>query len=230
MRLHRVEQGSQAWYRLRLGKPTASNFDKIVTPSGQPSKQADDYLYRLVCEQILNESMDDEIGYVQWVARGKENEPNAVASYQFANDVELEPGGFMTTDDGWVGASPDRLYPGHKEAVEIKCPAPWTLLKYHFEGLEKAYIAQLQGQILVGELKCVHFYAWHPNMPPFEHTVLPDTAYLSVLRAGLQTFVSQLIRHVERARALGEWAPVRRVETPGEVAYQRDEDQQLRDT
>ena len=87
MKLHRVEQGSVEWYRLRLGRPTSSNFHKIVTPKGEPSKQAPKYLYRLVAERLLNETMDDEIGFVKWVAQGKEQEPYAVKQFEFVNDV-----------------------------------------------------------------------------------------------------------------------------------------------
>ena len=34
MIIHEVEQGSGDWLKLRLGIPTASEFDKIITPTG----------------------------------------------------------------------------------------------------------------------------------------------------------------------------------------------------
>lgn len=228
MKLYRVEQGSVDWYRLRVGRPTSSNFHRIVTPKGEPSKQAVKYLYRLVAERLLHESMDDEIGFVQWVARGKEQEPNAVAQFQFVNDVELEPGGFVTTDDGRIGASPDRLFKSHKEALEFKAPAPWTQLQYLLEGPGEDYRAQVQGQMLVGEFDAVHFYSFHPQMPPCHKVTLPDRHYIPVLRAALNSFCDILDATTERARALGVYAVVRRVETPADVAYQADEDVQLK--
>jgi hypothetical protein len=229
MRLYRVEQGSVEWYRRRLGIPTSSNFHKIVTPAGAPSKQAIKYLYRLVAERLLHETMDDEIGFVKWVQNGKENEPYAVKQFQFANQIELEPGGFVTTNDGRIGASPDRIFKGHKESLEIKSPAPWTQLQYLLEGPEDAYIAQTQGHLLVGdEFDAVHFYSYNPRTPSFHRVVLRDPHYQSILAAALDQFCDVLDKTTERAKALGAYSVVRNVETPGEIAYQADEDTQLR--
>ena len=93
MRFYPVAQGSAEWYALRIGRPTASMFHKIVTPKGEPSKQAVKYLYRLLAERLLHDTMDDQIGFVQWVEWGKQQEGNAVAAFQFANDMIAEPGG-----------------------------------------------------------------------------------------------------------------------------------------
>ena len=227
MKLYRVEQGSAEWYRLRLGKPTSSNFHKIVTPKGEPSKQATKYMYRLIAERLLNETMDDEIGFVKWVAAGREQEPYAVKQFEFVNEVELEPGGFVTSNDGRIGASPDRLFKGHKESLEIKSPAPWTQLQYLLEGPDDAYIAQTQGHLLVGdEFDAVHFYAFNERTPPFYKVILRDQRYQGVLASALNVFCDKLDVMTERARALGAFAVVRRVETPGDIAY--GEDEQLR--
>jgi hypothetical protein len=229
MKLYRVEQGSVDWYRLRLGKPTSSNFHRIVTPKGEPSKQAVKYLYRLVAERLLNETMDDEIGFVKWVASGKEQEPYAVKQFEFVNDVELEPGGFVTSDDGRIGASPDRIFKGYKQSLEIKSPAPWTQLQYLLEGPDDAYIAQTQGHLLVGDgFDAVHFYSYNPRTPPFHQVVRRDPRYQGILAAALDAFCDQLDNATVRARALGAFSRVRTVETPADVAYQQDEYVQLR--
>ena len=229
MILHRVEQGSAPWYKRRLGIPTSSSFHKIVTPKGEPSKQAANYLYRLVAERLLNETMDDEIGFVKWVQQGREQEPYAVRQFEFVNEVTLEPGGFVTTNDGRLGASPDRIFKGHKESLEIKSPAPWTQLRYLLEGPDDAYIAQTQGHLLVGdEFEAVHFYTYNPRTPPFHKVILRDPRYQALLASALDQFCDTLDVQTERARALGAFAGVRRVETPSDIAYQGDEYAQLR--
>ena len=229
MKLYRVEQGSADWYRLRLGKPTSSNFHRIVTPKGEPSKQEVKYLYRLVAERLLNETMDDEIGFVKWVAKGREEEPYAVKQFEFVNEIELELGGFVTSNDGRIGASPDRIFKGHKESLEIKSPAPWTQLQYLLEGPDDAYIAQTQGHLLVGdEFEAVHFYSYNARTPPFHRVVLRDARFQNVLASALSAFCDTLDATTERARALGAFAVVRHVETPADVAYQSDEYVQLR--
>ena len=203
--IHKCEQGSVEWYSLRLGIPTSSMFHKIITPGGKVSEQRHAYRYRLIAERLLKESMDQPLS-VEWVERGKELEPHAVAHFQFLNQVELEPVGFVTTNDGKLGCSPDRLVKNKAQAVEIKCPAPWTQIGYLLDGPGADYKPQVQGQILVGGFECVHFYAFHDRMPSLLETTRPDPAYLKLLIGGLSQFCEELDRETERARSLGAYA------------------------
>lgn len=177
-------------------------------------------MYKLCAERLLNESLDDDLGYIQYVREGREREPQAVAMFDFINEVRLEPGGFVTTDDGRLGASPDRLLKGTKEAVEVKCPAPQTMVKYLLDGPGDDYRAQVQGQILVGEFQAVHFFGWHPQMPPFHKVTVPDRQYLGALRGALNAFCDALDVMTERARSLGAYVKTRQVETPFERALE----------
>jgi hypothetical protein len=219
MIFHKLEQGSTAWYDARLGIPTASNFHKIITPKGEPSKQAIKYMYRLIAERLLRESQDDQLDFVRWVEHGRTNEPNAVALFEFTNELQLEPGGFVTTNDRRIGCSPDRMLNGGKEAVEIKCPAAFTQIGYLLDGPGEDYRAQVQGQLLVGEFKGVHFFTYHPQMPPFYQVHLPDMRFMGMLQSALSAFCDALDVCTERARALGAYAVVRQVATPADVAY-----------
>lgn len=223
-----VEQSSTAWYAMRLGIPTASQFSKIITPTGGASKQARKYQYRLIAERLLKESQDDQIGYVRWVDHGTENEGKAAAMYEFTHERRLEPGGFVTTDDGRLGCSPDRLLDGGKEAVEIKAPAPWTQIGYLLDGLGDDYRPQVQGQLYVGGFEAVHFYSYHPQMPPYLIVNVPDKGFQRLLQPALNGFLDELDRLTERARSLGAYAVVQRPQTPADAAYQAEEDEPLR--
>lgn len=227
MKFFPVAQGSASWYELRLGRPTASNFHKIVTPGGKASAQAPKYLYRLVAERLLHDTMDDQIGYVQWVEWGKANEGHAVAQFEFTHEMQLEPGGLVMTDDGRLAASPDRIY-RKREGVEIKCPAPWTMVEYLLDGPGDDYRPQVQGQMLVGEFIGVHFYAYHPQMPAYHKVTLPDPNYQAVLRSALNMFCDALDVATERAKAIGAYAVTRRLQTPAEVAFDADRDVELK--
>ena len=50
---HDVRQYSQEYDRLKIGIPTSSNFHKIITPHGKPSKQWREYARVLIAERIL---------------------------------------------------------------------------------------------------------------------------------------------------------------------------------
>ena len=192
MKIHNVTQGSLEWVELRLGLPTASNFHKIVTPAkAQLSTQARKFAFLLIAEKLMNESLNP-LDNLEHIARGKEREPQAVKMYEFDQEVATEPVGFITTDDGRVGASPDRLLVGHAAALEIKCPAPQTHLEYLVDGFGADYMPQVQGQAYVGEFDFVDRYSFHPLMPPALVRTHRDEAYIAKLRAALDQFCDDL--------------------------------------
>jgi len=210
-KIHRVDQGTAEWHALRIGKPTASMFHKIITPkTGKPSTQAQEYMYRLIAERLLNEEMEDGLGRIEWVERGKIEEPNAAAQMSFTHNLELEPVGFVTSDDGRLGCSPDRLIVGKNEAVEIKCPAPWTQIGRLLDGPGEDYRPQVQGQLMIGEFDKVHFYSWHRRMPPVYAITGRDERYIALLRDLLNRFLDELDAETERARRMGSFAAVMR--------------------
>ena len=217
MRIVDCEQGSVEWFRARLGIPTASQFDQIVTPTGKLSKSADKYAYRLLAERLLNAPMTPVEGQ-EWMERGRELEPMAARQYEFLQDCEVERVGFITTDDGRLGASPDRLVKGKAVGVEIKCPAPHTHLRYLLEGAADSYRPQVQGQMLVAELERVDLYSYHPMMPACLIATPRDAAFIRLLSDALAEFNERLSEMLERARSLGIFQAYEHAATPADVA------------
>jgi hypothetical protein len=213
-KIHRVDQGTPEWYALRIGIPTASMFHKIITPGGKPSAQARGYMYRLIAERLLNEQMESGLDRIEHIERGKMDEPNARAQLSFTHNLELEPVGFVTDDAGRMGCSPDRLVAGSPEAVEIKCPAPWTQIGYLLDGPGDDYRPQVQGQMLVGEFEKVHFYSWHRQMPPKYLITNRDEKYIAVLFGLLDRFLDELDAETARARKMGSYAAYIRERAP----------------
>lgn len=199
-----VEQGTGEWFRLRMGIPTASCFDQIVTPAkGQLSKSSVKYAYRLICERLLKAPTESVEGQM-WMERGKEIEPQAVKQYEFVNDAETVPVGFITTDDGLIGCSPDRLVLSDRRiGLEIKCPSPHVHLGYLLDGQAEAYRPQVQGQLYVAELERADFYSYHPRMPACTIRTARDESYIKLLGAALRGFNEQLFEMLERAKAMG---------------------------
>ena len=214
MKIHTVAQGTAEWFALRLGIPTASEFDQIVTPkTGKLSASARKYAYRLVAEKLLHETMQTLDG-VAYIERGKELEPQAVRQYEFENDVETVPVGFITTDDGLIGASPDRLIKGRRMGLEIKCPAAHTHIGYLLDGHDEKYRPQVQGQLFVAELEQADFYSFHPRMPPATIRTPRDEPFINLLSSALVEFNERLAEMVARARSLGVFQAAAEVRTP----------------
>lgn len=185
MKIIDCEQGSIEWVTARLGKPTASEFHRILTPKGDLSKQATKYAYRLLAEFFLNQQMDSLEG-LEWIEHGKMSEDDAVRIYEFIHDVEVQKVGFITTDDGRIGASPDRLV--GKNGMEVKCPSPQVHIGYLLGDLGDKYKPQVQGEIFVGEFEWVDFFSHNVNFKPVDLRTFRDDDYIKLMEVALKDF------------------------------------------
>jgi hypothetical protein len=211
MKVHLCKQGTDDWYRIKIGIPSASQFHNILTPTGAPTTgdRRAKYKFRLVAERLLQQSMDDRFENY-WTKRGKELEHQAREAFVDArNCTGIDEVGFVTTDDGKIGASPDGflLIDGKRsrEGLEIKCPSPWVQVEYLLEGLENNYRPQVQGQMLVAGLECMHLWCWHPNMPEVHLPTLRDDDYIKKLARALFDFCNELDAETDRARRKGTY-------------------------
>ena len=104
MQILQADQGTQEWLDARLGRPSASQFSKLITTAGKPSASADEYINILIAERILGES--EPIYVNEWMQRGTELEPEARAMYELMHSVDVEEVGFILDDSGEFGCSP----------------------------------------------------------------------------------------------------------------------------
>lgn len=190
--IHQCEQNTPEWLMLRLGIPTASEFDRIITPkTGKLSSQAESYANRLLAEFILGAPLEDV--QTEWMIRGQETEDAAIAAAEFMLEVETERVGFVTTSDGKIGASPDRMYPGGKRGIETKCPSPSVHVAYmrgNRDALDEKYRCQLAGQMWVCEFEGVDVISYHPLLPTVHIRVDRDDK--------MEEFISNLSRAVRQ--------------------------------
>lgn len=192
MKILDLVQGSPEWFQARLGIPTASNFDKIVTADGSPSKQADKYIYQLAGEWASGQP--EENGFKsQAMTNGTEREAEARQFYEFTTGVTVKRVGFCITENFPIcGASPDGLIE-ECGGLEIKCPMAATHVSYSLKSeLPMEYWQQVQGNILVTGSKWWDFMSYYPGMKPFLTRVYPDDNFLNLLKCGLETFCTKL--------------------------------------
>ena len=213
MKFYPTEQRSDAWREMRLGRPTASNFHRIVSPTGRPSAQAPLYAAELISERIFNAAMLKDISGIPAVRHGIETEPEAAETLSGMLGVDLLPGGFMTDDKGLYGCSPDRLLisGNRRELVEIKCPYEIPIhVRNLLYGPSDDYKVQVQGQLLVSGFDAVHFLSYHQDCPPCYVRVERDQKFIDVLERMLADFCGRLEIDYVRALKMGEWGEARR--------------------
>lgn len=156
------EQGSEEWLAARLGIPTATGFENIVTATGKKSASYIKYMAELIEESILGGGDTFKSGFME---RGNQLEPQARAAYEFltGNDV-IQVGGVYLNEDREVMVSPDGLIPKLKKGLEIKCPKMSTHIRYLLEGgLPSEYVIQVQANLWVTGYETWDFVSYCPE-------------------------------------------------------------------
>lgn len=201
-----IRQRSPEWFALRRGIPTTSNFNRIILPNGKRSGQAKKYMHQLAYERLMNVNWEgNDLSNIAAVQRGISLEAKAVEVFQYRTGLETYPVGFITNDSGSVGCSPDRLIVHNNEALEVKVPTGPVMCGYLIDGIEDAYKAQLQGQILIGQFSRVHFFAYSDELPALYAVVEPDRGFLMLLNQYLVEFNQELLAGVQLIRDMGYW-------------------------
>jgi putative phage-type endonuclease len=186
-----IEQGSEAWLQLRLGKVTASRITDVIAQvkSGEAAGR-ENYRIELVCERLTGKPTE---GFTNaHMERGTELEPFARAWY------EVEKGEFVKqvpfVDHPTIknaGASPDGII--GEGLIEIKCPMAKTHIKYLLEDRVPAkYMPQMAWQMACTHSKWVDFVSYCPELPQdmqmFIKRYERDDAYIADLEAKVIEF------------------------------------------
>lgn len=212
MKHYHCKQGSEEWLRLRMGKPTSSAFDKLITAKKwEPTKGETrrDYAIYLLTELIL----DMPLAGVTTAAiqHGHTTEEKARASYEMLNGVRATPCGFITNDAGTYGTSPDSLVGTHG-GLEIKSPfSPPVHVRYmmYNDELVEEYFVQAQGQLYVrsdegkNEGLWTDLISYVGVMPMVQVRCIPNPVFQEKLHVAVRSFCAEFSDLVVRANALG---------------------------
>ncbi len=195
------EQYSDEWWAARVGRPSASCFDQILTPKTlKPSGQAQKYLYTLAGERLTGVK---ETGYHNAaMQRGMEMEEEARSLFEMTMDLDVEQVGIIYPDGQkrW-GCSPDGLM--DHAGLELKCPILSTHVAYLLAGgLPREYILQVQGAMLITGFSHWFFMSYYPKLSPLIIKVPRDDKICAALKIELEVFCERLDRVEEQLREL----------------------------
>lgn len=191
-----VEQRSEEWINIRLGKVTASRIADVTakTKTGWSASRAN-YMAELLSERLTGEPRDTFTNAaMQW---GTDMEPQARRVYEFMEGVEVQEVGFVPHPTiGMSGASPDGLV-GDLGLVEIKCPNTAT----HIETLlgapiDAKYLKQMQWQMACTSRNWCDFVSFDPRLPErmqiHIQRVHADGGMITELEAEVRDFLTEL--------------------------------------
>jgi len=172
-----VEQGTEEWWELKKGIPSASQYHRILTPArGEISKQAEDYAAELIGDEfglIAPEGVENFTNRaVRW---GIETENEAREWYCFQTGLEVRRAGWLTTKDGRFGCSPDGLV-GETGGLELKCPQSKTHVLYCLDPrrLLMDYRCQVHGALWISKRQWWDLVSYCPGLPGLRMRIEPD--------------------------------------------------------
>jgi putative phage-type endonuclease len=192
-----IDQQTEEWFNARLGIPTASGFDKLVTSKGEPSKQSQKYLWKLAGERVSGRS--EETFQNGAMMRGVELEAEAREFYELTHDVTVDRVGLVYPDeDKKFACSPDGLV-GEDGCLEIKCPSVSTHVGYLLDNrLPVEYVQQVQGTLLITGRDWLDFLSYYPGLKPLLVRVTRDEAFIGKLKESLALFCNELEEVVQK--------------------------------
>lgn len=197
MKIHReIAQGSLDWFNLRAGVVTASEMDRLITPAKLEAVKGKGFQTYLA-EKLAEKWCGPLPGANTWdMEQGTFLESEARPAFTVETGIAVESVGFVTTDDGRTGCSPDAAIfcDGRLEAgVEIKCPLPQTQIKYLLAGeLPPDYAPQVHGSMLVTGASHWWFFAYRRRMPPLCLKVGRDAGIIAKMKAAIDDFLDTM--------------------------------------
>lgn len=206
-----LEQGTEEWFKARLGLLTASEMKNIVTASTlkvADNKDTRAHVYEIAAQR-LNQYVEPSFQSYD-MARGKQEELYAAELYDANTDQTVGLCGFIT-NDRWgfkVGFSPDALV-GDDGLIEIKSRNQKYQTQTIIEDVvPKEFMLQIQSGLLVSERKWCDFVSYSNGMPMFTKRVYPDADIHSALVDAAQKFEDQVQAKMEVFKKNAKGLPV----------------------
>ena len=173
------DQGSGKWLEARCGLLTASEFDRILTPTLKIAANAKEraHLWELAAQRITKYVEPHYISDA--MLRGQEDEILARELYS-KHFAPVQQCGFVTNDK-WgftLGCSPDGLV-GDDGLIECKSRGQRFQVQTVCDFFEKAeipddFIVQVQGQLLITERRWCDVLSYSGGLPMIRMRVFPD--------------------------------------------------------
>jgi hypothetical protein len=217
---HRLEQRTDEWFQLRVGKLTASQAGKALatTKSGWSVSRLD-LCMQLACERITGVSCEIPFNPSLPMQVGLAGEDASVRYYEAFNGAVVDRSvGFLASDDGNYGCSPDGLvtYPtadGHALGVlEVKNPTTKNHVSYMLAGiLPPKYLTQVTHAMFVAgpEYKFCDFLSHDSRLPVglrgFIVREWRDEAKIAAHADAVALFMSEVEDKVRELRSLQQW-------------------------
>jgi putative phage-type endonuclease len=191
-----MDQGTEEWFTIRIGKVTASRVADVIakTKTGY-SATRDNYMAQLVCERLTGQKGESFSNAA--MQHGTDTEPLARAAYEALHDVLVDEVGFVPHPSIiMAGASPDGLV-GDDGLLEIKCPNTATHIETLLsQSVPGKYNTQMQFQMACTGRQWCDFVSFDNRLPEelqlFVKRVPRDNEFIKQMEDEVVKFLNEL--------------------------------------
>lgn len=207
-----VEQGSDDWFALKIGVPSASNFfDVMAGNAADGSKTRMKYMRLLGGEQITGIPMETFTSKA--MERGKEMEAEICSKYSFEWAVDVRHVGFIKRTiydpilgDLVIGCSPDGLI-DDDGGLEIKTLQPDLLMALIDSGrFPVEHVPQVQGSMWVSGRSWWDLVIGFRGFRSQRWRIRRDDVYIRMMQDEMRKFDHELRQMISRVRVKGGMA------------------------
>lgn len=208
MKIHIVEQNTLEWMKLHIGIPTAGTLNQMLDTSFnlRTGEMPKTYIHQKLAEKWRGKPLIDlsssasfstEQGFIL------EDEARPWAAIEL--ELNIDEVGFITTDDGKCGCSPDGIAISKKLGFEIKCPAAHTHVKYLLgDCVPKEYLVQVHSSMYVTGFKKWMFLSYRRGFPQLVVEVKRDEEIIAKIKKAVDQFHQDFDKALNRLNELNE--------------------------
>lgn len=202
-----LEQRSNEWFDIRLGRFTASEIHKLMGVKGL-GETGKTYAIEKAIEVISGGNEDEIIS--QDLKRGIELESlafNKFKEIKFYEFLNVENTSFFEFGEH-SGASPDGLV-SDNSTLEIKCPRDLKFFKIVADGkIDDNYIWQMQHQMLSANKEHSYFFNYILNKGKeyWHEIIVPrDERKIDLIKERLSEAIEIKLNYIEKITANKQW-------------------------
>lgn len=222
IKVYNVEQGTNAWLALRLGKFTASKIGVLMGKGRGKvfSQTALSYIYQIASERNIAQYIQADLSL--WFERtnvsayslqyGTDNECYAREAYEKKFNLKVDQVGFVErVSIKGFGDSPDGIVKAEKGVIELKCPKnPAIHLQYlmmdnadDLKAINSDYYYQCYAHLLATGADWCDFSSFDMYQKTELHTIriYPDEKVFSEIKERLVLADQEVERILENVRA-----------------------------
>ena len=197
MKIHNIDQRSDEWKALRLGRFGSTDAQAVATAG----KGLETLAYTKAAERLSGKAEENYTNAD--MERGAEQEELARASYEIQTSKAVTTVGYIELDE-FTGGSPDGLM-GDDGIIEIKCMRMAGYLKAkHTKKIDSKYLYQIQHLLYITDRQQADFIVFNENFP--DVVIIPvkrDEAKIEKIKIGLEKgieLVNKIISEVNNGK------------------------------